>query len=174
VKAKPVVLTALVTAALTLVPVANAYASCSLAAEKVTSASRVVEDEAARLAEFKPGADSRDAAWLKDNVVAMVPDWLPTTRAFVTRSKPEIDRLVDDCYRPGDYGVAGPVRFEFIACAKKAAMAQVISTRPTEWSDVCGEVTASLDDPAFENRLSTWTRGWVDAYVKDVQARPVR
>lgn len=171
-KVKPVVLIALVAAALTLIPVARAYASCSLVPEKLTSATRAVEEEVARLAHLKPGSDSRDATWLKDNAVAMVPDWLPRTRELVTRAKPAIDRVVDDCYRPGDYAAAGPVRFDFIACAKKAALAQVAATHPAEWGAICDEVTTALDDPAFEEKVRTWTRSWVDAYIQYVQTRP--
>jgi hypothetical protein len=172
VKVKPVLLTALVAVALTLVPAASAYASCAMAAERLTSATRVVEEEVTRLAPWKPGSDPRDAAWLKDNLVAMVPDWLPNTRAFATRVKPEIDRVLDGCYRPGDHSAAGPVRFEFVSCAKKGALTQLASTSPAEWSAICGEARAAIEDPAFEDKLRAWLRVWVDRFIQYAQTRP--
>ncbi len=173
-KIKPIALVALVAAALTVLPTATAYASCSMAAGKVDSVTRVMEDELAAVAHLRPGSDPRDVAWLKDNVVAMVPDWLPGTKGVVAEAKPEIDRVVDDCYRPGDYSVPGPVRFDFIACAKKAALDQVTTFSPAEWTTVCDEVREALDDPATEDRVRSWVRGWVQTYLAYAENRPAK
>ncbi len=168
-KIKPIALVALVAAALTVLPTATAYASCSMAVEKVDSMTRVVEEELIRAAPLRPGVNARDVAWVKENLVAMVPDWLGNTKRVVAAAKPEIDRVVDDCYRSGDYSVPGPVRFEFIACAKKAALKQIPSFTPSDWSAVCGEVRAAVEDPAIEQKVRTWARTWVDAYIAYAQ-----
>jgi hypothetical protein len=169
VKIKPIALVALVAAALTVLPTATAYASCSMAAEKVDSMARVMEEELIRAAPLRPGANTRDVAWVKENLVAMVPDWLGNTKRVVTAAKPEIEQVVDDCYRAGDYSVPGPVRFGFIACAKKAALQQITSFTPSEWSAICGEVRTALEDPAIEQKVRTWTRTWVNAYIEYAQ-----
>lgn len=173
-KIKPIALVALVAAALTVLPTATAYASCSMAAGKVDSVTRAVEEEVARVAPWRPGSDPRDVVWLKDNLTALVPDWLPDTKRVVVESEPEIERAVDACYRPGDYSVPGPVRFDFIDCAKKAALTQVASFSPAEWTSVCDEVRAALDDPATEDKVRTWARTWADAYITYAQSRPAR
>jgi hypothetical protein len=169
VKIKPIVLVGLVAAALTVLPTATAYASCSMAAEKVDSMTRLVEEELLRAAPLRPGVNTRDVAWVKENLVAMVPDWLGNTKRVVTAAKPEIEQVVDDCYRSGDYSVPGPVRFGFIACAKKAALQQVTAFTPSQWSAVCGEVRTALEDPAIEQKVRTWARTWVDAYIAYAQ-----
>ncbi|MFC4852830.1 hypothetical protein [Actinophytocola glycyrrhizae] len=169
---KPIALVALVAAALTVLPTATAYASCSMAAGKVDSVTRVLEEELVRAAPLRPGSDARDVVWLKKNIPAMVPDWLAETKGVVAAAKPEIDRVVDDCYRPGDYSVPGPVRFDFIDCAKKGALTQVTSFSPAEWGVVCDEVRAALDDPAVEDKIRAWARTWIDAYIKYAQNRP--
>jgi hypothetical protein len=171
VKTKPMLLVALVAAALTVLPTATAYASCKMAAGKVDSMTRVVEEELVRAAPMRPGANARDVAWVKQNLVAMVPDWLGNTKRLVGEAKPEIDKAVDGCYRAGDYSKPGPVRFEFIACAKKAALNQVSAFSPSAWSAVCGEVRDALDDPAIEQKVRTWARTWVDAYLAFAQSR---
>lgn len=170
-KIKPIAAAAVVAAALAVLPTATAYASCSMAAGKADSLTSVLEDELVRAAPYKPGSDARDVVWLKDNMVAMVPDWLATTKGIVADGRAEIDRVVDECYRPGDYSVAGPVRFDFIACAKKGALAHALSLGPSTWSDVCGEVRAALDDPAITQKVRTWARSWVDKFIDYVRHR---
>lgn len=169
-KAKVVALVGFVGAALAVLPTA-AYASCSVAAEHSGPVVRAVEEELARLAPLKPGSDARDAAWLKDNLVEIVPDWLPATKSLAEEAESDLERLVDECYRPGDYAVAGPVRFEFIACAKKGALTQVAPSRLADWNAVCGELSTSFQDPSTVERVREWTRQWVDSYIQHTQTR---
>ncbi|RKT54405.1 hypothetical protein [Saccharothrix australiensis] len=172
-KVKVVVCTAFVAAGLAVVPMI-AHASCSPSAEQAALLSRAVDGELARLAPWHPGADPRDAEWLKGNVVGLVPDWLPGTRKMVVRAEADIGRVVDDCHRPTDYTVPGPERSAFAACAKEAALTRLAPAHVAEWGAFCGEVRQSLQDPAIEAKVRDWARHWVDAYIEHVRTRPAR
>jgi hypothetical protein len=169
VKVKAVVLVSLVAAVLTVFATA-AYASCSMAAGQAASAARVVEEELVRLAPWKPGSNARDVVWLKENLVELVPDWLPETKRLAEHAEPEMVRVVDDCYRPADYSTPSPVRSGAVACVKKAALAQLTHARVADWTAVCGEVGA-LDGPAGEAKIRAWTREWVDKYIEYARNR---
>lgn len=167
------VLVALVAAVLTVFSGA-AYASCSMAAGQAASAARIVKQELVRLAPWKPGSDRRDVVWLKENLVELVPEWLPNTRRAAEAAEAEIGRVIDECYRPADYSTSSPVRAGVAECVRDAALTQLAPSRLMEWNAVCGEVRTELSGPAADARVRDWARAWVDSYIEYAQNRPAR
>ncbi|MBB5957045.1 hypothetical protein FHS29_003638 [Saccharothrix tamanrassetensis] len=172
-KVKAIALIGLATAALAVLPTA-AYASCSMDTGQTASVSGAVDEELARLAPWKPGSDPRDVAWLKANLVDMVPDWLPETRDLATRAKPEIDQLIEKCYQAADYSAVEPGPDDFFSCVKRAVLTEFLPTHLADWSAVCGEVRNAVQDPGIEQKIREWARKWVDAFIEHVNSRPTR
>jgi hypothetical protein len=173
VKAKAVAFTALVAATLTVVPT-YAYALCSPSAAQLAPVKRAMGEELARLAPLHPGADNRDAQWVKENLGKMVPDWLPNTRRVVSEAQPDIDEMIDSCYQPGDYTTHDPARTSFVVCVKESVLTDLAPRHVSDWIPFCGEMRDSLQNPETEQKVRSWVRDWANAYIEYAKARPAK
>ncbi|ONI88287.1 hypothetical protein ALI144C_07585 [Actinosynnema sp. ALI-1.44] len=167
-KTKTLIFTAALTAALAAVPT-YAYAVCAPSTESLAPVRTAVSTEMTRLAPYTASADSRDLDWVKDHMVQMVPEWLPTIQRVAAQNQPELAELADTCYQGSSADMPN-----FIGCVKKGMLTVVLPRAIMDLPAACSEISTAMADADIGNKARSWANRWANEYIQYRETRPAQ